>query len=108
MADYTSIGRAISIRRLVIITLVTFLVAVPAWAGKSQGSGVTALSEAEAVELTYMREEEKLARDVYLFMEELWSAAIFDRIATSEQQHMDTMKKMVDKYGLPDPALAEE
>ena len=54
--------------------------------------------------LTYMREEEKMARDVYLVMYEKWGAAIFSTIAGSEQRHMDTMKKMLDKYGLPDPA----
>ena len=51
-----------------------------------------------------MREEEKLARDVYLLMYDLWSADVFNSIATSEQRHMNTMKRMLDKYGLPDPA----
>lgn len=93
---------------LVTATVITIFTVVPAWAGKGQGPDKTTLSEAEAVELTYMREEEKLARDVYLLMSELWGASIFDRIATSEQRHMDTMRKMVDKYQLPDPALPEK
>lgn len=61
------------------------------------------LSSEEAAMLTYMREEEKMARDVYLKMFEIWGAAIFSNIAGSEQRHMDTMKKMLDKYRLPDP-----
>jgi len=66
---------------------------------------VTALSDSEAAILTYMREEEKLARDIYLAMYDRWSAVVFSNIAVSEQQHMDTMKKMLDKYSLPDPSL---
>ena len=105
MVNYKLIVRVIIMNLLVISTVVATFAAVPAWAGKGHGSGITPLSDDEVVELTFMREEEKLARDVYLLMHDLWSASIFARIATSEQRHMDTMKKMLDKYGLPDPAL---
>ena len=54
-----------------------------------------------------MREEEKLARDVYLKMEGLWGAKIFSNIVLSEQRHMDTVLKMLIKYGVDDPALPE-
>ena len=94
---------------LVITTIVTTAIATPAWAEKARGPGISPLSEEEVVELTFMREEEKLARDVYLEMHRLWYATnIFSRIATSEQRHMDTMKKMLDKYALYDPALGAE
>jgi len=76
-----------------------------AWAGQGQGTGTTSLSALEIEMLTYMREEEKLARDVYLYLYDVWGAQIFTSIADSEQQHMDTMKSKIDKYGLPDPAL---
>lgn len=79
----------------------------PAWAVKGGVPATVELSAEEAAMLTYMREEEKLARDVYLLMYETWDAAIFDKIADSEQQHMDTMLKKLDKYHLPDPALAQ-
>ena len=105
MASYkASIGVVIT-KFLVITTIIIMAIAIPAWAGKGHGPGISPLSEEEVVELTFMREEEKLARDVYLDMHDLWSANIFSRIATSEQRHMDTMKKMIDKYGLLDPAL---
>lgn len=105
MANYKANIGVVITRLLIITTIVTTAIAVPSWAGKGQGSGITPLSEEEVIELTFMREEEKLARDVYLDMHDLWSVNIFSRIATSEQRHMDTMKKMLDKYGLPDPAL---
>jgi len=101
------ISRNLALDLLCFVTAVAILATTPAWAGKGNGSGVTSLSETEAEMLTYMREEEKLARDVYLLMFENWSAAIFTTIAGSEQQHMDTMKKMLDKYSLTDPALPE-
>ena len=105
MSSYKACAGAIVTKLLVIAVIIATATVVPVWAGKGQGSGFTALSEAEAEELTYMREEEKLARDVYILMHDLWTASIFDRIATSEQQHMDTMEKMVVKYNLPDPVL---
>lgn len=76
----------------------------PSWTKEVKIPGIVPLSGEEAEILTYMREEEKLARDVYLLMYELWDAVIFSQIAESEQKHMDSMLKKLDKYGLPDPA----
>ncbi len=60
------------------------------------------LSVAEESAILFMRQEEKLARDVYLEMDSFWGARIFSNIAVSEQQHMDAVKKLVTKYGLED------
>ena len=68
------------------------------------GEGILSLSQIEADTLNFMREEEKLARDVYLVMFTYWSSKTFTNIAESEQTHMDAIKKLLDKYGLPDPA----
>lgn len=54
--------------------------------------------------LTYMREEEKLARDVYLTLYETWGIRTFLNIAKAEQQHMDTVGALLDARGLEDPA----
>ena len=88
---------------------VVILVAMPVCAGNGNGSGegIKPLSEEETSYLNFVREEEKLARDVYLLMYETYGAKIFSQIAVSEQQHMDTMLKMLDKYGLDDPAADE-
>ncbi len=53
--------------------------------------------------LIHMREEEKLARDVYLALYDKWGDRVFKNIANSEQTHMDTLKVLIDKYNLPDP-----
>jgi len=61
------------------------------------------LTEAEADGILYMREEEKLARDVYLGLGDLWDLRVFDNIAAAEQRHMDEVFGLVDVYGLEDP-----
>ncbi len=63
------------------------------------------LSAEEAAALLFMREEEKLARDVYNQMFTLWGQPVFQNIAASEQTHMDQIKLLMDRYGLADPAL---
>jgi hypothetical protein len=65
------------------------------------------LSDKEKASLTLMREEEKLARDVYLYLYDIWGAVIFDNIANSEQTHMNAIKILLDRYGIPDPAAGK-
>lgn len=61
------------------------------------------LQQVQADTLTYTREEEKLARDVYKTLGEQWGINSFNNIANSEQQHMDAMGKQLANYGLEDP-----
>ena len=75
--------------------------AVDTIAGTTQ-TGI--LSEAEANALLYMREEEKLAHDVYMTLYQQWQLPVFQNIASSEQVHMDSIKTLLDRYGLQDPA----
>jgi hypothetical protein len=63
------------------------------------------LTADEIAGLLYMREEEKLARDVYNQMFTLWGQQTFQNIASSEQIHMDQVQLLLDRYGLADPAL---
>jgi hypothetical protein len=95
------------------------LMATTAWAGNmganqpyGQGSGMTAyvmtlpageLSEAEAATLLHMREEEKLARDVYTTLYNTWDHWAFERISNSEQRHMDAVLALMEKYDVADP-----
>ncbi len=61
------------------------------------------LSKEEVESLVQMREEEKLARDVYLALFEKWNLNIFANIAKSEQTHTDAVKALLDRYGIEDP-----
>ena len=66
----------------------------------------TDLSDEEIDGILFMREEEKLARDVYLNFAELYpDLAIFSNIANNEQRHMDSIKKLIDIYNLVDPVV---
>jgi hypothetical protein len=62
------------------------------------------LTEDEKEGLLQMREEEKLARDVYINMYALYGKTIFSNIIESEQRHMDAVKGLLDRYHLDDPA----
>lgn len=61
----------------------------------------------EQEDLLFLREEEKLARDVYLYSFDLYGDVIFNQIASSEQQHMDQVLTLLIAYGLEDPASLE-
>ena len=61
------------------------------------------LNSDEQATLTFMREEEKLARDVYTFLYSKWQIKIFSNISSSEQTHMDAILLLLNKYNLPDP-----
>lgn len=107
--------------RTILIGL-AILAAVPLWAQIGQGSGngqsgasgpnprtgivSTPLSDAEAEFLLHLREEEKLARDVYEALYAKWGYVVFSNIAESEQRHFDAMGNLISKYGLKDPASA--
>lgn len=57
--------------------------------------------------LVFMRQEEKLARDVYLYLDGLYGGGqpgtrIFARIAESEQRHTDAVAELLTTYGIED------
>ena len=61
------------------------------------------LNKQEIDGIMLMREEEKLARDVYLYLYEKWGIRTFYNIYKSEQTHMDAVKTIIDQYNLTDP-----
>ena len=61
-------------------------------------------------DMKFMREEEKLARDVYATLYDFHlgqglTLTACDNIADSEQRHMDAVKQLLDNYGIPDSAV---
>lgn len=78
--------------------------------GKGQGAGLVAASgeaptsEVEA-DLVFMREEEKLARDVYAAFADVDS--VFVNIGAAEQRHMDAVGQLLSRYALPDPTAGK-
>lgn len=66
------------------------------------------LSEAERTSLAYMREEEKLALDVYARLDTLWGAQVpvFGNIGRSEATHTEAVRQLLLRYDVADPAAA--
>jgi len=75
-------------------------------------SAQVAITPEAAAKLAYIREEEKLAHDVYAYFDAFYAervpgANVFGRIAASEQRHAEAVLKLLVTYGLPDPAYVE-
>lgn len=68
----------------------------------------TELTNQEIADLQFLREEEKLARDVYLYAFDKYNFELFQKIAGSEQVHIDEVKILLDKYELEDPASIDK
>ncbi len=70
------------------------------------GNGpVDKLESDDAEGLAFMREEEKLAGDVYRALYEVWRLPIFDNIQAAEQTHTSAVESLLVRYDLADPAL---
>jgi len=106
------------LKNIVSLTLALSLVTTVTFAtgnkggGKPQGKAVTSVSTEssqtvdfnEQLHLVFMREEEKLARDVYTFLSmEYPESAIFGKIDDSEQLHTDAVRDKLIQYGIEDP-----
>ena len=55
--------------------------------------------------LLFMREEEKLARDVYHTLYDVWGNPVFAAIEESEKRHTEAIQDQLEKYGLEDPVV---
>jgi hypothetical protein len=101
---------------------VLLVLVMPAFAQRGPGRGVQnannrgaclvvinstsrqALDANEAAGIAYMREEEKLAHDVYAKLYAKWGLRAFGNISQSEERHFESIKLLLDRYELPDPA----
>jgi hypothetical protein len=61
------------------------------------------LSAAEKTSLLVMREEEKLAKDVYVTLYKKWNLNVFNNISSSEETHTSAVLSLLQKYEIPDP-----
>lgn len=65
-----------------------------------------ALTASETASILFMKQEEKLARDVYQALHAQWGHVTFANIAVSEQRHMDAVDNLIARYRLTDPTPA--
>lgn len=54
-----------------------------------------------------MAEEEKLARDVCTYLNNLWGRQAFANITEAEQTHMDSVLSLISKYNLESPIKSD-
>ncbi|MFA7244740.1 MAG: DUF2202 domain-containing protein [Candidatus Magasanikbacteria bacterium] len=63
---------------------------------------IVELSKVEIDDLSFMREEEKMAHDIYKVLFDNFGQIVFENIYKSEQTHTEAIKKLLDKYELGD------
>lgn len=114
--------------RIVFVVLLLAIVGLPACssnkgsgAGRNGEDGVTELagsdvaarldsipkgrpSADEIAGMVRMREEELLARDIYLALGDRWGTKVFANISSAEQTHADAVKALLDRYSIDDPS----
>ncbi|MFE3845681.1 DUF2202 domain-containing protein [Thermoplasmatota archaeon] len=89
----------------ILIIIILGLSSISIVSGYKGGKNQTNSLSVEEIEgILFIREEEKMARDVYLTFSLIYDeVSIFENIAASEQRHMDAIKNLIDKYNLFDP-----
>ena len=76
-------------------------------AGSLLASTASALTTEDASTLLFIKQEEKLARDVYLALGDIWGNPAFYNIAKSEQQHMKAVDALIARFALEDTSPTE-
>lgn len=71
-----------------------------------QADAGTELTQTEIEGLAFMREEEKLAGDVYRYFYDLWGSSVFQNIASSEDTHTDAILTLLNAFEIPDPSTS--
>ncbi|MGD2119611.1 MAG: DUF2202 domain-containing protein [Chromatiales bacterium] len=101
-----------TLRKTIILAFLSFLILSSANLVHQNGFVVEAqgtLDYNEATHLAFMREEEKLARDVYITLGKFYPwVKTFSNIDDSEQRHTDSVLKVMNSYGLSDPNTNDE
>ena len=76
--------------------------------GRNKTSATTLTAEQEAA-IFFMYQEEKVARDVYITLGEIYpDENTFASIQLSEQRHIDSVEGLCDKYGISTKGVNEE
>lgn len=79
----------------------------PPATGEAPSTANAGLTAEENAALRYMREEEKLAHDVYAALHAKWGLQVFSSIADSESQHTESILTLLEKYEVEDPAAGK-
>lgn len=100
---------------LLVVTLLVPLSLVGCGSSSPAAAGETAaelvpvgtvldVDEATVADLVFLREEEKMAHDVYVTLGQRWTLPVFANIQESEQRHMDAVLLLLESAKVADPA----
>lgn len=73
----------------------------------SENIFASSLSKEEKQGIQLMREEEKLAHDVYQFLNEKWELPVFSNISQAETRHFNAIGFLIENFELKDNATKE-
>ena len=90
------------------LTLVAFFFSGMMFSGLSQKKGSDSLTRDEKAGLILMRNEEKLAGDMYASLYAKWNHPVFSHIMQSERRHGELVKGLLIKFHIEDPYIAGE
>ena len=86
-------------------TAAVALVVIATFGMAPMANAATRPTTAQRLQLQYLVEEEKLARDVYLYFATNVTSLKFASIARSEQTHMNLISGVLKTYGIFNPTL---
>ncbi len=93
------------------VILIILTISLIAFIGCNKNENIietTTLSAKEKSDLLHLREEEKLARDVYLYAFNKYGQNVFKNISNSEQLHMDKVLQILTTHNIADPANPQQ
>lgn len=67
----------------------------------------SALTDSELASLLKMKEEEKLARDVYAILSQKWGSSVFSNISAAENNHLNAIVLLLTSYGATETSIGE-
>ena len=85
---------------LLTVLITGFLMAGCSNDDDDQPDGTNMITQAEMEALIFMLEEEKMARDVYYYLDEEWNRPEFKNISKSEESHMAAVENLLKLYGI--------
>lgn len=65
------------------------------------------VDDQEVTDMVFMIEEEKMARDVYGKLFEMYSQKVFSNIYNSENTHMNSIAALLDRYSIVNPTIGK-
>lgn len=74
---------------------------------KSAMIETSTLIDSELAALLKMKEEEKLARDVYSALSQKWGSSVFSNISVAENNHLNAIVLLLTNYGATDTSVGE-